>query len=151
MKKILLSCLVLCSISFSSCEKDNSISSTTTKDKKDVPTPTASFTVTARDANGTTITLEEGVPVTARTVIIRYTGSATDYKAVFPGDASRTYIPNPSTPPATAQSGLTFASDSLSHTYAAAGTYPITVVATNVGDKGREIKRSVVTKTITLR
>ncbi len=154
MKKILLSSLILANITFSSCKKDVSINSTASRDNSDVSTPTASFTVTARDATGNRITVEEGVAVSARTVTIRYTGTPTDYKAVYPGDASRVYIANPSNPPANVtgpQSGLTFTADSLTHTYAAAGTYPITVIASNIGDKGRVINRSVVSKTIILR
>ena len=70
---------------------------------------------------------------------------------VLTGDSAHIYV-DPSNPGnvTTAQSGVNFPNDYFVYTYKAAGTYPVTVVSSNVSFTGKDLKKSLVTKTIVL-
>lgn len=153
MKKTVLFSAFISAMFLAGCDRDViSLESTSWSNNANDETPTASFDVTAKTLTGTVVPVVEGTPVAAREVTIKYTGTPTFYKAVYMGDAGRIFIDDPANPPAGVnkpQAGQSLG-DSITHTYSAAGTYEIVVVSNIVNDKGRDVKRAIARKRITL-
>jgi hypothetical protein len=169
----LLCSTILISITITnSCKKDyTALKSTTVSSNTNVATPTACVTISALDSTKVStfsaakidsiikaqatdyfVSVPEGTAVSVykRILLFKNCGSSSDYKVVYTGDPSHIYVADTSKLPVGVvgtQSGVNFG-DTLRYTYSGAGTYPITVISTNIGDKGRTISRSVVTKTI---
>ena len=160
MKKIFLAVVVIAAILYS-CSK-----------KEEAPMPTACFNVSALDSSkvatlnqvtidsiikvnapGYFIDVAEGTSVKAykRTLIFRYCGSASPFRSIYTGDATHIYV-DPANPGniTAAQSGVNFPKDYIVYSYTAAGTYPVTVVTSNVSHTGKDLKTATVTKTIVL-
>jgi hypothetical protein len=176
MKKLLLCSAVLISITIcNSCKKDyTALESTTVSSNKNVATPSTCFTISALDstkvatfsaakidsiikaqATSYFVSVPEGTAVSVykRILLFKNCGTSSDYKVLYTGDPSHIYVADTSKLPAGVtgtQLAINFG-DTARYTYPAAGTYPITVISTNVGDKGRIINRSVVTKTVMLK
>ena len=153
MKKFVLIPTIIAVFFFTGCDRDViSLESTSWENNSNNETPAASFEVSAKTTTGTIVPVVEGTPVAAREVTIKYTGTPTDYKAVFTGDAGHVYIDDPANPPAgitTNQFGQNI-KDSLTYTYAAAGTYTIVVISTVVNNRGRDVKKAIAKRRITL-
>jgi hypothetical protein len=161
MKKILVLVFVIATFGYISCDKSETADA-----------PVASFTASVLDSSkvaglsqisidslikanapGYFIDIVDGTPVKAykKMVIFRYGGSSTKFRALYTGDSSHIYV-DPSNPGnvTTAQSGVDFPNDYLVYTYKVLGTYPSTVVSTNVSSTGKDVKRAVATKTLVL-
>jgi hypothetical protein len=162
MKKILIAAFGLSVIGYFSCNKNDDPASV----------PVACFTASGLDSSkvatlsqatidsiikvqapGYFINVDEGTPVKIykRMLVIRYCGSVSNFKSLYTGDASHIFV-DPSNPGnvTTAQYGVNFPNNYFVYSYSAAGTYPVTVVSSNVSFTGKDLKRNVVTKTITL-
>ncbi len=160
MKKIFVAFLVLTAI-FYSCSKS-----------EDAGMPTACFNVSGLDSSkvaalsqitidsiirvnapGYFVDITEGTPVKAykRTLIFRYCGSASAFRSIYTGDATHIYV-DPANPGniTAAQSGVNFPNDYFVYSYSAPGSYPITVMTSNVSHTGKDVKTATVTKTIVL-
>lgn len=173
MKKLFIASLVLTTIAFYSCEKESVYSgSSSIHDNADVDVPVASFEVYQLDstkvltytkpridsvsailASGffTPLPEEVSTKVYNKRVVVKYTGSAANSRIIYTGDTLHMYVSDPSKPPVGAvssQSGVNYTGNIYYYDYLKKGTYTISVLSTNVGDKGRNIVRSVATKTI---
>jgi hypothetical protein len=175
MKQSLVTCLILSVIAFTACKKNVGTGSNSLHEGGDVDAPTADFalyqldsakvytftqgkidTLSSQFVPDYIIPMQEGVSTRAYKgkVILKYTGSASKFRVVYTGDATHVYVADPASPPAGvtgSQSGVNFTGDVFAYNYPVAGTYTITVISSNEGDKGRDIVRSVASKKIILR
>ena len=105
------------------------------------------------NAPGYFVDVPEGTPVKVykRMLIFRYCGSASPFRSIYTGDATHIFV-DPANPGniTAAQSGLNFPNDYIVYSYTGPGTYPITVVTSNVSHTGKDIKAATATKTIVL-
>jgi hypothetical protein len=176
MKRLLLCSALLGGITIiNSCKKDyTALGSSTVNSNTSVATPSTCFTISALDSSKVStfnaakidsiikaqasdyfVSVPEGTAISAykRILLFKNCGTPSDYRIVYTGDPSHIYVADTSKIPTGVtgtQTAISFG-DTLRYTYPAAGTYPITVISTNVGDKGRTTNRSVVTKTVILK
>jgi hypothetical protein len=175
MKKLMFSTILISIAAFVGCtKKDVTAGSTARHDNTSVTAPTADFLLYQLDsakvytfsqgkidtlsnlfASDYFLPLAEGTStrVYKGKVIVKYTGSTSDYRVVYTGDPSHIYVADPANPPAGttgSQSGVNFPGDIYTYNYAP-GSYTVTVISSNGGDKGREIVRSIASKRIIVR
>lgn len=139
--------------------------------EEDVTEPVSEFTVLALDsvkasalsAGALDIAIKNGVneyfvevpenisfKAYKRIIVVRFNGVST-FRSIYPGDPTHILV-DPAKPGSitAAQSGFAFPNDYYVYTYTAAGTYPVSVVASTVSQTAKVLRTATKTKTIIL-